>query len=144
MTAYPISPGIEGFPRVGAAVPYGEGVGTHVMALDIDWGELHAARTVAGLPGLVAGDTIICGSVPAGAYLVAGGVNVVKANPTAAAVTLSTGGANVMTMNTGTLGWTDGGIGGAGVTVATNLILTLTAVPVSGYGRFTLLVADLA
>jgi hypothetical protein len=28
--------------------------------------------------------------------------------------------------------------------VATNLILTFTGVPTSGYGRFTMLVADLA
>jgi hypothetical protein len=144
MVAYPLSPGIEGFPRVGAAAPYGEGVGVHQVALDIDWAELHAARLAAGLPALVAGDTVIAGSLPAGAYLVACGVNVVKASPAAAVVTLSTGGANIMTMNTGTLGWTDGGIGGAGLTVATNLILTFTGVPASGQGRFTMLVADLA
>lgn len=144
MVAYPLSPGIEGFPRIGAAVPYGEGVGVHCMGLDIDWGDLHAARLAAGLPALVAGDTVIAGSLPAGAYLVACGVNVIKASPAAAVVTLSFGGASTMTMNTSVLGWTDGGVGGEGLTVAKNIVLTFTGVPASGYGRFTFLVADLA
>jgi len=132
------SPGIEGFPKVGAATPWGEGPGIFKVGFDFDWAAIHAARAAAGLPALVAGDTITLGQLPVGAYIVCSGINVTKANGVAAAVSLAIGGA-AFAIATGTVGWTDGGVGGAGAVTAANIVLTLTALPTTGKARVVLM-----
>ena len=148
MTAYTYSPGVEGFPLVGAAVPYGEGVGTRKVALDLDFAKIIAARAAAGLAALVAGDTIDVGSLPKGSVVVGAASNVLVANGSAAAIGFGTVAAPagiLAAVATGTVAWANTSATlPLAMAVDTVLRLTLTAVPTTAKVRLVMTVADLA
>lgn len=147
MVAYTSSPGIEGYPGAAAAAPWGEGIGTHKVAFDFDWARLAAARAAAGLPALVAGDTIVVGRLPKGAVVLASASNVLVANGAAAAVSLGvagTAGAFAAAVPTGSVAFVMQAVAPVAITVDTDIVLTLTGLPTTGKTRVTMVVANLA
>lgn len=149
MVAYTYSPGLEGYPLVGAAIPWGErSAGSQKVAIDLDFAAIIAARAAAGLPALLAGDTIDIGTLPKGAIVIQAASNVLKANGAAAAIGLGTAAAAagiLAAVATGTAGWA---ITSAtlpfSVAADTALRLTLTAVPTTAKVRLVMVIADLA
>lgn len=151
MVAYTTgSPGIEGFPAMpgGAAVPHGEGSGTRKVAVDLDFAAIIKARAAAGLPALLAGDTVYLGYLAKGSVIVGAASNVLVANGAAAAIGLgtpTTPAGILAAVPTGTAGWaiTSATLPFA-VAADVPLLLTLTAVPTTAKVRLVMTVADLA
>jgi hypothetical protein len=70
-----------------------------VVEFDIDFAKIAAARLAAGVAALVATDTLVIGTLPKGAYVVAAALTVVRAEGAAATIDVGVSGAATLWAN---------------------------------------------
>ena len=70
-----------------------------VVEIDLDFARIAAARDAAGAPALASGDTLVIGTLPKGAYVVAAAATLIKAEGAAGTISVGVTGAATLWAN---------------------------------------------
>lgn len=101
-----------------------------VIEIDLDFARIAAARAAAGAAALAATDTLVIGTLPKGAYVVAAALTVVRAEGAVATIDVGVTGATTLWANNfdlnAAVGTTVGVTNGARyITANTNILMTI-------------------
>jgi len=119
-----------GFYKNSAGFPANYADRMSVVEIDLDFAKIAAARAAAGAAALAATDTLVIGTLPKGAYVVAAALTLVRAEGGAATIDVGVTGATTLWANSfdlnAAVGTTVGVTNGARyITANTGILLTI-------------------
>jgi hypothetical protein len=119
-----------GFYKNSAAFPANYANRVSVLEIDLDFARIAAARAAAGAAALATTDTLVIGTLPRGAYVVAAALTVVRAEGAAGTIDVGVSGAATLWANNfdlnAAVGTTVGVTNGARyITANTNILMTI-------------------
>lgn len=88
-----------GFNKNSAGFPANYTDRVSVVEIDLDFARIAAARDAAGAPALASGDTLVIGTLPKGAYVVAAAATLIKAEGAAGTISVGVTGAATLWAN---------------------------------------------